>query len=89
MVTVKEKNKAYTLNQLTAGDRFYFVNDKKKKVFMLDDPPFETKKGYGGIYIKFAIVVNENFYDRRMKLQLCKADRVVIFLRNQKDGNNH
>lgn len=76
----KEKNKAYPLHELQPGDRFYFVNDKKKKVYTLADPPFENKKQVR-YWIKYANCIDETLYNAGTEQY--KADRVVIFLRNK------
>lgn len=51
---MKERNKAYFLYEMLPGERFYFVNDKKKIVWQLNDTiPFETKK-QAGFLVQYA-----------------------------------
>lgn len=82
--TKKIRFKRYTLSELSAGDRFYFYNDRRKKVFQLDKlKPFETvlQKGFR---IRYA-----NCYPSGAEYVVTaerhKADRLVIFLRNIND----
>lgn len=82
--TVREHNKAYLLSDLKPGDRFYFVSDKKKKLFTLDDPPFENKRQYG-YWIKFANCKPDIPQNIMYPVEQHKANRSVIFLRKVND----
>jgi len=77
---MKYKFKTYRLNEMVAGDRFYFALDKKKVVWqLLDRKPFEIKvqKFYK---VNYANCIRGGF---DFTLEQFKADHHwVIYLRS-------
>lgn len=80
------KHQAYPLHQLGPGDRFYFVNDKKKKVFTLDELiPFEIVR-LKGFWVRIANCrPDPTQINPFPNIECHKANRTIIFLRNQND----
>ncbi len=76
------RNQQYFLYQLVGGDRFYFVGDKKKEIFTLNDVhPFQVKK-QKEFHIKYANCQAGKPNEFGEMHREFKADRKVIFLRN-------
>jgi len=79
---MKERNKAYKLDEMLPGERFYFIRDRKKVAWQLSDTmPFEIKNQIG-YRIQYANC-RQGSESIHTNVQFKTTNCWVIYLRNQ------